>query len=257
MPIITLTTDLGISDFSVASIKAAILKDMPNASIVDITHVIDPFNIPAAAFIIKNSYHQFPIGSIHLVAVDRENSSNSSIIAVKASGHYFIGADNGLFSLVFKQPDESVLITIQPDQKSFSFTAKDIMTKTAVHIAKGGNMLEIGKEHKNYIQFTESYPIYDDNSIRATVVYVDRFGNCIFNLEKDLFEKLSRNRKFSIEVKGDPITTISKRYNDVQSGNLVALFTSYEMLEIAMNFGNFAELLGYKIGHNVLINFTE
>jgi S-adenosylmethionine hydrolase len=256
MPIITLTTDMGIADFSVASIKAAILRDLPNASIVDVTHAIPCFNIPAAAFIIKNAYVQFPIGTIHLVAVDGKDSSNASLLAIKVNGHYFIGADNGLFGLVFKQSDESILLTIPPNPNSLSFIAKDITVKAAVHIAKGGNILEIGHKHKNYLRFTESFPIYDHNSVRTTILHIDKYGNCVFNLEKSIFERVRRNRKFSIEIKGDPITTIFRRYNDVPCGNLVALFTSYGLLEISMSYGNFAELLGYKIGHNVLITFT-
>ena len=256
MPIITLTTDMGISDFSVASIKAALLKDLPNASIVDVTHAIEPFNIQATAFLIKNAYRQFPEGTIHLVSVDREGFSNTSVLAVRKNGQYFIGADNGLFSLVFNNMDELVLLTIPPDPNSLSFIAKDIMVKAAGHIAKGGKISEIGHKHKNYVQFTESFPIYDHNSVRATIWHIDKYGNCIFNLEKSLFERLRRNRKFTIELKGDPITSISRRYNDVPSGNLVGLFTSYGLLEISMTFGNFAELVGYKIGHNVLINFT-
>jgi len=258
MGVITLTTDMGNSGFYVASVKAAILRNLPNASIVDITHSIRPFHVSSAAFIIRNVYKQFPEGSIHIVAVDALNSPHARVIGIKTDDHYFIGPDNGLFSLVFSNlPEQVYEITIPPNPELLAFTAKDIMAKAAVHIAKGSDITEIGSEYKNYVQLTAWQPIYDDRSIRTLVVYVDDYGNCILNLEKGLFEQICRGRKFSIEVKRNPIDIISKTYNDVGGGELVALFTGSGLLEIAINRGNVSELLGLKEGDSVLITFEE
>lgn len=258
MPVITLTTDMGNSGFYVASVKAAIITDLPDATIVDITHSIPSFHVSSAAFIIRNVYKQFPESTIHIVAVDALNSPNSRVIAIKTEGHYFIGPDNGLFSLVFSNPPaEAFEITIPPNPASLAFAAKDIMVKAATHIAKGGTMAQIGKEFKNYMQLTAWQPIYNDASIRTSVVYIDAYGNCIFNLEKALFEQVSKERKFSIEVKRNPINMISNSYNDVGGGELVALFTGSGLLEIAINRGNISELLGLKEGDSVLISFEE
>jgi len=247
---------MGNSGFYVASVKAALLMGLPDATIVDITHSIRPFHVSSAAFIIKNVYKQFPEGSIHIVAVDALNSPTSRIIAIQTEGHYFIGPDNGLFSLVFSNPPlEIIEITIPAAVNSLAFTAKDIMAKAAVHIAKGGNMKEIGQEYKNYMQLTAWQPIYNEGSIRTSVVYVDEYGNCIFNLEKPLFEQVRKNRKFSIDVKRNPIEGISTTYNNVGGGELVALFTGSGLLEIAINRGNISELLGLKEGDSVLITF--
>jgi S-adenosylmethionine hydrolase len=203
-------------------------------------------------------YKQFPEGSIHIVAVDALNSPNSRVIAIKTEGHYFIGPDNGLFSLVFSgSPAEVFEITIPPTADSLAFTAKDIMAKAAVHIAKSGTMKEIGQEYKNYMQLTAWQPIYNDGSIRTSVVYVDEYGNCIFNLEKNLFTQIGRGRKFSIDVKRNPVESISNTYNDVGGGELVALFTGSGLLEIAINRGNISELLGLKEGDSVLISFED
>ncbi len=256
MPVITLTTDMGNSGYYVASVKAAIVKGLPDANIIDITHSVRPFHITSAAFIIRNVYKQFPEGTIHIVAVDALNSPHSKVIAIKMEGHYFIGPDNGLFSLVFSNPPAEVVeITIAPSIDSLAFVAKDIMAKTAVHIAKGASLNEIGREYKNYTQLTAWQPIYNDDTIRTSVVYVDEYGNCIFNLEKELFERVGRGRKFSVDVKRNPVEGISKTYNDVSGGELVALFTGSGLLEIAINRGNISELLGLKEGDSVLISF--
>jgi len=258
MSVITLTTDMGNSGFYVASVKAAILRGLPGAVMVDITHSIRPFHVSSAAFIIKNVYKQFPEESIHIVTVDALNSPHSRILIMKTEGHYFIGPDNGLFSLVFSNPSAQVFeITIPPDPAALAFTAKDIMTKAAVHIATGGSLTEIGQEYKNYVQLTAWQPIYNDGSIRSSVVYVDEYGNCIFNLEKALFEQVARGRKFSIDVKRNPVESISNTYNDVGGGELVALFTGSGLLEIAINRGNISELLGLKEGDSVLIAFED
>ena len=101
MPIITLTTDLGLKDHYVASVKGAILSQIPDINIVDITHNIDAFNISQTAYVIRNCYKNFPAGSIHILGVDAELSIDNSHLAVFAGGHYFIGTDNGTFPLLF------------------------------------------------------------------------------------------------------------------------------------------------------------
>lgn len=258
MSLISLTTDMGNSGFYVASVKAAILGALPGAVIVDVTHSIRPFHVSAAAFTLKNVYKQFPEGSIHIVSVDALNSPHSRVLAIATEGHYFIGPDNGLFSLVFTNPPTEVYeIIIPPDPLSSAFIAKDIMVKAAVHIAKGANLEEIGRTYKNYVQLTAWQPIYNDASIRTSVVYVDEYGNCIFNLEKTLFEQVAKGRKFEIDVKRNPLETISKTYNDVGGGELVALYTGSGLLEIAINRGNISELLGLKEGDSVLITFED
>jgi S-adenosylmethionine hydrolase len=258
MSVITLTTDMGNSGFYVASVKAAILSGLPGAFIVDITHTIRPFHVSSAAFIIRNVYKQFPEETIHIVAVDALNSPQSRVLAIKTEGHYFIGPDNGLFSLVFSTPPTDVYeITIPPSKESLAFTAKDIMAKAAVHIAKGGNITEIGNPYKNYVLLTAWQPIYNDATIRTSVVYVDEYGNCIFNLEKSLLEQVGRGREFTIDVKRNPINKISRTYNDVSGGELVAIFTGSGLLEIAINRGNVSELLGLKEGDSVLITFES
>ena len=100
MAIITLTTDLGTKDSYLASVKGSIYSQLDDAKIIDITNDITAFNIPQAAFVLRNCYKDFPVGSIHIISVDDELSIENEHLAVKANGHYFIGTDNGLFSLL-------------------------------------------------------------------------------------------------------------------------------------------------------------
>jgi S-adenosylmethionine hydrolase len=256
MPIITLTTDMGTSGYYVGSIKAAILSDLPASVIVDISHDVKPFHVSAAAFIIRNVYKKFPAGTVHLVSVDALNNQSSRFIALLADGHYFIGADNGLFSLALdKQPDKVVEITIAPDTTQETFPARDVFAKVACHIAKGGTLEEIGKDYTTYIRPTAWQPSYDATSLTASVLYVDNYGNCICNLDKTLFQQVVGNKGFLINVKGYEVDGISTKYNEKGSGEIIALFSSTGLLELAMSHGNLSEILGLKEGDMIKITF--
>src|SRR3989338_5913938 len=102
MPIITLTTDLGSSDFYVGALKGAILSQLADVTLVDITHNIPLYNFSKAAFIVRNCYKDFPQGTIHIIGVNPEIDAETAHVAIFYNGHYFIGADNGMFSLIFE-----------------------------------------------------------------------------------------------------------------------------------------------------------
>jgi len=257
MPIITLTTDMGTSGYYVGSVKAAILSKLPTATIIDITHHIRPFHISSAAFVIRNVYNQFPQGTIHIVSVDALNNRAPRFLLLQAEGHYFIGADNGLFSLALaKQADKAIEIGFAPNSPLATFPARDVFAPVACHLAEGGSPDVIGKEVKDYLRPTAWQPTYDANSITAVILYIDEYGNCICNLDNSLFTQVAKDRPFVIDVKGYGIESISRSYSDHPNGEIVAVFSSSGMLEIAINHGNLAELIGLKEGDMVKINFV-
>ncbi len=141
MAVITLTTDLGLVDNYVASVKGAILKGYPEATIVDITHEVPQFDLQKSAFILRNCYQDFPEGTVHILGVNSEADVNIPHVALFANGHYFIGADNGVFSLIFDNPPEKVVeLTISQDTDRVTFPTKDVFVKAACHIARGGTL---------------------------------------------------------------------------------------------------------------------
>lgn len=257
MAIITLTTDMGTNGFYAASVKAAILSEMPTAVIVDITHSIQPFHLSAAAFIIRNAYKHFPVGTVHIVSVDAPHNAKARFIAVQADGYYFIGADNGIFSLALdKQPDRVVEIQTPASAGGETFAAREIMARAAAHLAKGGNIGELGPDFNDYQRPTALQPTYDSNSISLAVLYVDSYGNCICNLSRALFEQVAKGRQMLIDIKGYEIDSISQTYTDKGSGEIVALFSSSGLLELAMNHGDLSQILGLKEGDMIKIQFT-
>src|SRR6201994_2587280 len=132
MAIITLTTDLGDKDIYQAALKGSILKLIPGVTIVDITHSVAAFNVQQAAFILKNSFHYFPDDTVHLIGIDTVFNTSTRYLAIKYKKHYFVGSDNGIFSLMFNaDPDEVVEINIMQDLKFLHFPLADIFVKAA------------------------------------------------------------------------------------------------------------------------------
>ena len=122
MPIITLTSDWGLKDHYVAAVKGTILSNMPEAIVVDISHDIPPFEIEQAAFVLRNAYPNFPKGSIHILGINTEESDKFGHTVIEHEGHFFIGTDNGIFSLLFElKPDKIVELTINQDSDYFTF----------------------------------------------------------------------------------------------------------------------------------------
>ena len=257
MAIITLTTDLGNKDFYQAALKGSILKILPNACIVDITHEVPPFNIPYAAFILKNAFPYFPKNTVHLIGIDSVFSEKNKYLAIKQDGHFFVGADNGIFSLLFdKMPEDVVELGLVQDLKYLHFPLVDIFVKAASHLAKGGKLQEIGIPNPEIEQKMLLQPVIEQDMIKGSVIYIDTFSNVITNITKELFSKTQQNRNFTLYFrKNETITRLSWHYNEVAEGEKLCLFGISNHLEIAMNKGKASTLLGLHINDIVRVEF--
>lgn len=256
MPIITLTTDWGLSDHYVASVKGAILRRTPFVNIVDISHEIRHFDIKRASFVLRNSFRQFPEGTIHIIGIDSIESKNHQHLAVFAEGHYFIGADNGIFSLILdKAPDKIISLEVLQDTGYFTFPSRDRFAKVACHIAEGKSMDELGTPVPALLPKSLYQPVTEGNNILGRVMYIDAYDNVFVNIPEKLFRETVQNRSFSINFRRDSysITTIVKAYGDVPEGEMCALFASNGYLQIAMNQGKAASLLGLTMDYPVIV----
>jgi S-adenosylmethionine hydrolase len=257
MPIITLTTDLGDKDIYQAALKGSILSLLPNVTIIDITHSVAAFNVQQAGFILKNSYHYFPKGTVHLIGIDTVYNAHTRYLAVSYNGHYFVGADNGIFCLMFgTEPDEIVELNIMQDLKFLHFPLADIFVKAACHLAKGGTLAEIGIPVSSTEKKMNLQPAVERNLIKGVVIYIDSFQNVITNITKDFFNKVQHGRRFVLYFKrNETITHLSWHYNEVPEGEKLCLFGISDHLEIAINKGNASGLLGLNLGDSVIIDF--
>ncbi|MGB4959121.1 MAG: SAM-dependent chlorinase/fluorinase [Saprospiraceae bacterium] len=257
MQIVSLTTDYGSKDYYVAELKASILSNKSDFSIIDISHHIDHFDIVQAAFYLNNSLPSFPKESVHIVAVNCNYSRKSEFICFKHQDHYFIGPNNGIFSLVFDDLDASKIYTIQPPE-SRSVNVNAIFSHAAAYIGHGLPIEDIGDATTIFNTKLAIQPVVTGHQIRATVVHIDHFQNVVVNIRREMFEKVRKNRKFELYYKpNDPITFISKDYGDVQIGDPVAFFNSAGYLEIALNMDRACAMLNLNKNEMIQINFYE
>ena len=260
MTIITLTTDLGTSDSHLASLKGSIYSQLENVKIIDISNNIEPFNILEAAYVLRNCFKDFPRGTVHIVSVDDELSITNEHLAIEAHGHYFIGADNGFFSLILNEikPDKIVQLNISSISNCLTFAAKNIFVPAACHIARGGTMEIIGTPKGDFkVKKTELKAVLQTDMIRGSVVYIDSYGNAITNISRNEFDNTKKGRSFTILFgrENEMITEISEKYKDVTSSEKLALFGQNNQLQIAINKGQASKLLGLKLHEIVRIEF--
>lgn len=262
MPIITLTTDLGYTDHYVGAIKASIIRQLDDIQIVDISHQIQTFNTAQASFVLKNVYKEFPPKTIHIIGVNANVNNEQGHLVVYADDHYFIAADNGIFSLLLDlKPDKIIQLTESIDSDNENFPVKDIFVKAACHLARGGTMELIGSIKDDFDEKQSKLTaLHDKNSIRGSIMHVDHFGNAITNINKRLFIDIAKNRRFSIHFGRKEhyvLHTIHKKFNDVPLGDALALFISTGNLTISMNMGHASSLMGLEVNDTIRIEFYD
>ena len=254
MSIITLTSDLGYQDYYLAKLKSSILRHLPQTQFLDINHEVMFHDIQFAAYSLMNVWRDLPKGSIHIVSVYNHYASKNEYITFSREGHYFIGPNNGVFTLLFDDlsPIETHLISGDFDNYFGLFA------HAAALLSTGAPLQDVGPNISNLREKINILPVYTANEIRATIMHVDKFGNAVLNIEKNFFVKNRKDRDFEIYFKNsDPITSIQDSYSHVQVGDVLAKFNMNNFLEIAINMGNASTMLDlYKDG-TIQIHFKD
>jgi len=248
MSIITLTTDMGLNDHYVASLKGTILSGVSNANIVDISHAIRPFDISEAAFQLASCYKDFPDGTVHVVGVDSEpivnfgGSDGSFPSIMHFNNQYFISNDNGFFGAFLKEEYPTTLWRIEDilsNPKLFKFPTKNILLQAAIRILKGEKIDDFATPVTSYKNALSLVAVSETNLIKGHVVHIDNYGNAITNVHQSLFERFGKDTPFTLYFKRKEyyIDVISNAYNEVAQGEKVAIFNENNYLEIAINRG--------------------
>ncbi len=191
MPIITLTTDFGLKDYYVGLLKGALLSQNPSLPLVDISHNINVYDIVQGAFILKNCFAEFPVGTIHIISISNYRNDPPCFLAVRYAGHYFIGPDNGVFSLLF---DNKITRDIYELEyvKNNAFPLKDVFANAVGHLISGKPFNEIGIP----IDFIEEritfQPVINNSEIRKTLwgpVFGGSWVECVVGSARLLYLK--------------------------------------------------------------------
>jgi len=257
MAIITLTTDWNNDDYYISVMKGVLLKGDPGAAVIDISHRIQRFSIGQAAFILRSSFSRFPAGTVHVIGVNCEANEKHPYVAIAYNDYFFISSDNGIFGLLFDE-DPTDIVLLQENAVS-AFPEADLFAPAAAHLSKGKPIFELGKKTTHLNKNINLLPAFDNKSINGGVLYIDSYRNVITNITKELFESVGKGRNFEIFVQSNhnKITKINKRYNETSPGDILALFNSLGLLEIAMYLGNVADVFNINQNAAVRIKFLD
>lgn len=248
MPLLTLTSDIGERDYLSAAIKGRLLSINPEFKLIDVSHSITPFNYPQAAYVCRNALKNFPEFSYHIILVNLFEKKPEKLLLAFHHNQYILCADNGLLTMILEEKPEMVIgIQLEKNKEKNTLYCVDVFGKTINQLINGEAIQNIGQADTSYIEKNPLRPAIGEDWIDGQIIFIDNFENVVANITYDDFEKQRKGRKFKISFKRDEvIERISESYADVTEGEKLALFNSAGYLEIAINKGNAAGLLGLK-----------
>jgi S-adenosyl-L-methionine hydrolase (adenosine-forming) len=252
---ITLLTDFGTADYFVGAVKGAILSVNPRAVIIDITHGIPPQDIAAAAFTLLAAYKTFPAGTIHVAVVDPGVGSTRRPIILSANEQFFVGPDNGLFTYIYdREPSPRVFhVTAEKyfrPEPSSTFHGRDIFAPVAAALSNGVKPRKFGPAIDDAVRLRVSLEpeVLKNGDVRARIIHIDRFGNCITNITRDLVKPGS-----SLVINHKTIRHFRDFYGEDSDASPFAIWGSAGFLEISVNGGSAAKNLRVKRGDEVVL----
>jgi S-adenosylmethionine hydrolase len=257
--VITLTTDFGLQDSYVGTMKGVILGIHPEARVVDITHQVNPQDTLEASLILENAYPYFPPGTIHVAVVDPGVGSSRRPIVVVTPDHLFVGPDNGIFTRIFEAHQIEAVYEITNESfmlanVSHTFHGRDVFAPAAAHLAAGRRPVEMGAPVPDPRQSEIPVPRIYPDQICGEVIYIDSFGNVITNISRKQFEETVRDHGMRIRINGKEIGRIHRTYRDTEPGTALALFGSNDLLEIAVTGGRADRRIGAGKGDTVIVD---
>lgn len=245
MAIVTLTTDIGNQDYLVGAVKGKLLQANKQFNIIDITHHLSPFNYPQAAYVAGHAIENFPSGSFHIVLVNLFDNKPEHMLLAYHNDQYIACADNGLLTMILEdEPQMVVALPMDGTRQKNTLYCTEVIANAFEELIKGKDFKSIGKPVD--IQIKRSFkPKLGPDYIEGHIIFIDSFENVVVNITREDFESQRMQRNFRIVFKRDEvIEKISESYADVAEGEKLAFFNSAGYLEIAINKGNAAGLLG-------------
>ena len=255
MAIITLTTEWKPDDIYHGIIKGKLCHLCPGTTIIDNATNIPVFNISHAAFVIRNTWSNYPEGSIHIICVHSEIETGKDYLIVRSANHFFIGADNGIFNLILNSdPDEVVSIDHKKNTDEL-----DIFARAAAALVSGKKPADLGKKLKTISERVPLRATIDKDFIIGSIIFIDSYGNAISNITREIFYRVFDKKKYRILIQSNKNYTeqIVERYSDVPVGELLARFNSLDLLEISINGADVAELLSLTSGSVIRIDQAD
>ena len=264
-PIITLTTDWGTRDFFAGMVKGRLLSYVPDATLVDITHEIAPFDQNYAAFVVRHACTGFPEGTIHLIDVNAVESASEAFVVARSRGQYYVCTDNGMPAAALGDScDKVVQVDLYQEGDFYTFAAYSLFCKVAKSLAEGADMETLGHALPGLSQLSQLAPIYDGSDrMTAHIAYIDAYGNAYLNVTYQEFERMRAGRPFRLwvsKIAGESVSVVVHSYDDdagARHPRLLLTVSATGCLQIALRRESAARLFGLKVGQGVEIAFQS
>jgi S-adenosyl-L-methionine hydrolase (adenosine-forming) len=258
-PIITLTTDFGLHDHFVGTVKGVILNILPEVEIVDICHSVTPFDLLEGALTIAAAYSYFPAGTVHLVVVDPGVGTSRRAIVATTARYEFVAPDNGVLSMVYRREERLVVHSVSAEHYflqpvSATFQARDIFAPVAAYLAKGVAPAKFGDEIADFVRLDLPRPQrLGESTLRGQVLKVDHFGNLVTNIAPQDAPILTQPQASALKilVGGRAIAGVKRAYSEGDLEEVFAILGSMGYLEIAAKQASAAKILAVGKGSNV------
>ncbi|MES2310572.1 MAG: SAM-dependent chlorinase/fluorinase [Verrucomicrobiota bacterium] len=254
--LIVLLTDFGLQDSYVGEMKGVILSSAPEARLVDLTHEIEPFNIKRGAVVLTGASAMFPSKTIFLGVVDPGvGGSRNPILLLTQQGKYYVGPDNGLFSLVAEREGVERIWTLDKVKyyrnglPASTFHGRDIFAPVAAALSRGEDPSTMGTPQKKLESLQMIQAKIVGSSISGEVLYVDRYGNVVTNIPASFATPLKMGALVKVTLTGSSFSApYVETYSKVTSGRALMLKNSQGLLEISVNQGSASKMYNIKAG---------
>jgi S-adenosylmethionine hydrolase len=252
-PVIALLSDFGTRDQYVGTMKGVMLGIAPDAVFVDLTHDIAPHNVLHGAVQLAAAVPYFPSGTIFLSVVDPGVGTMRRGLVVEAADYRFVSPDNGLLAATLDaiQPIRIVELTEKRFARptvSKTFEGRDRFAPAAAWLARGVDLGAFGPTVGNYEKLDIPRPEVTADRLRGTVLFVDRFGNAITNIDRASFDRFAGGAAVAIAAPGLTAGRVVETYSEISGDQICALFGSTDHLELAARSASAADRLGIGAG---------
>jgi S-adenosylmethionine hydrolase len=263
--LITFTTDFGLNDHYVGSMKGVILSINPQAQMVEICNAVQSFDVLDGALTIVQAYRYFPADTVHLVVVDPGVGTARRPLLVTTERHIFLAPDNGVLSFVFEREERLSVRHVTSEHYflqpvSATFHGRDVFAAVAGYLSKGVEVAKFGEEITDFTRFAAPKPkAVNEKLLKGVVLKVDKFGNLITNITPHDLPQLFQEDPppFKVLIGKSEIAKMKIAYAQGTPGEVFAILNSMGFLEIAANRGSAAHIVGAGKGSDVGVLFES
>ncbi len=259
-PVFVLLTDFGLGDPYAGQMKAVLQQGCPGCAIIDLSHEVEAQNVIQGGFFLAASWPYLPRGSVCIGVVDPGVGTSRGLLLLEKQGRYLLVPDNGLASRILDMDGKHTLWTLEGQAGlqpgSATFDGRGLFAPLAVKLMQEGGPGSLWTPLTNgAVQRMDAFtPTIQGSEITASILHIDRFGNCILNLAiRDWDQLISTNSFWELIEPAPCRIQLVHTYQDLPREAVGMLKGSQAMFELAMNQDSCARWLNLKIGSRCVL----